>query len=60
MFIACFFHILGAGEKSSPQETKGSVSFGANIANVRIPSQIRCNCNIGLFDVINSFKNCTL
>ena len=26
-FISCIFHILGAGEKGSPQETKGSVSF---------------------------------
>ena len=33
---------LGAGEKSSPQETKGSISFIANIADMRIPFQIIC------------------
>ena len=32
----------GAGEKSSPQETKGSISFSANtcIADMGIPFQI--------------------
>ena len=29
--------ILGTGEKSSPQETKGSISFSAYIADMRIP-----------------------
>ena len=51
---------LGAGEKSSPQETKGSVSFSANIADMRIPSQVKCNCYTKVFDMINIFKNCTL
>ena len=32
-FISCFLHILGAGEKSSPQETKCSIGFSANIAD---------------------------
>ena len=43
-FISCFLHILGAGEKSSPQETKCSIGFIANIADMRIPFQIICNC----------------
>ena len=30
---------MGGGEKSSPQESKGSVSFSANTANMCIPSQ---------------------
>ena len=34
-FISCFLHILGAGEKSSPQETKCSIGFSANIADMR-------------------------
>ena len=41
------YEILGAGEKSSPQETKSSVSFSAlNVSDMRIPSQIKCNCLI--------------
>ena len=40
-FISCFLSILGTGEKSSPQETKGSISFSANIADMRIPFQIK-------------------
>ena len=39
-FINCFVLILGAGEKSSPQETKVSVSLSANITNMCVPSQI--------------------
>ena len=27
--MSCFLHILGAGEKSSPQETKCSIGFSA-------------------------------
>ena len=46
--------------KSSPQETKGSDSFSTDIADMRIPSQIRCNCYNNVFDIINIFKNCTL
>ena len=30
-FISCFLHILGAGEKSSPQEFKCFCGFSANI-----------------------------
>ena len=40
------YEILGAGENSSPQETKSSVSFSANVSDMRIPSQIKCNCLI--------------
>ena len=32
-FLSCFFHILGAGEKSSPQESKDSVGLSASIAD---------------------------
>ena len=59
LLISCFFHILGggggggAGEKSSSQETKGSVSFSTNIADMRIPSKIRCNWYTKVFDIIN-------
>ena len=49
-FISCFLHILGAGEKGSPQETKCSIGFGANIADMRIPSQIICNCYLQEID----------
>ena len=35
-FLSCFFLILGAGEYSLPQESKGSVCFSANIADMRI------------------------
>ena len=58
--ISCFLHILGAGEKSSPQETKGTISFSANIADMRIPFQINCNCYTTIFDIIHIFENCTL
>ena len=55
-FISCFFHILVAGEKSSPQETKGSVSLSANIADMRIPSKITCNCYTNVFDINQHFQ----
>ena len=58
-FIGCFLHILGAGEKSSPQETKDSISFSANITDMRIPFQIICNCYTKVFDIIHIFENCT-
>ena len=58
-FISCFLHILGAGEKSSPQETKCSIGFSANIADMRIPFQIICNCYTKVFDIIHIFENCT-
>ena len=53
-FKSCLFYILGTGEKSSPQETKGSISFSSNIADVRIPFQIICNCYTKVFDIINN------
>ena len=49
-FISCFLHISGAGEKSSPQETKCSIGFSINIADMRIPFQIICNCYTTVFD----------
>ena len=49
-FISCFLHILGAGEKSSPQETKCSIGFSASIADMRIPFQIICNCYTKVFE----------
>ena len=52
-------HILGAGEKSLPQETKCSIGFSANIADMRIPFQIICNCYTKVFDIIHIFENCT-
>ena len=64
-FISCFFHILGAGEKSSPQETNGSISFSANIADKRIPFQIICMLdhpitmvllNLNVFDTLKVYK----
>ena len=39
-FISCFLYIWGQEKKSSPQETKGSISFSANIADMCIPFQI--------------------
>ena len=51
-FISCFLHILGAGEKSSPQETKCSIGFSANIADMRIPFQIICNCYTKVLEFI--------
>ena len=51
--------VFGGGEKSSPQETKGSISFSANITDMRIPSQIICNCYTKVFDIIHIFGNCT-
>ena len=59
-FISYFLHILGAGEKSLPQETKASISFSANIADMRIPFQIICNCCTKVFYIIHIFENCTL
>ena len=50
-FISCFLHILGTGEKSSRQETKCSIGFSANIADMRIPFQIICNCHTKVFDI---------
>ena len=58
IFISCFLHILGAVEKSSPQETKCSIGFSANIADMRIPFQITCNCYTKVFDIIHIFENC--
>ena len=58
-FISCFLHILGAGEKRSPQNTKCSIGFSANIADMRIPFQIICNCYTKVFDIIHIFENCT-
>ena len=58
-FISYFLHILGAGEKSSPQETKCSTGFSANIADMRIPFQIICNCYTKVFDIIHIFENRT-
>ena len=55
-FISCFLHILGAGEKSLPQETKCSIGFSANIADMRIPFQIICNCYTKVFDIIHIFR----
>ena len=55
-FISCFFQILGTGEKSSPQETKGSISFTANIVDMCIPFQIICNCYTKVFDIIKIFR----
>ena len=54
-FKSCFFHILGTGENISPQETKGAVSLSANIADIRIPSQITCNCytNLKVMSLLN-------
>ena len=59
-FISCFLHSLGAGEKSSPQETKCSIGFSANIADMRIPFQIICNCYTKVFAIIHFFENCTI
>ena len=42
------------------KELAGTISFSANIADVRIPFQIICNCNTEVFDVINIFENCIL
>ena len=53
-------HILGAGEKSSPQEPKGSINYSANIADMHIPFKTICNCYTKVFDIINIFENCTL
>ena len=53
--ISCFLHILGAGEKSSTQETKGSISFSENIADMRIPFQIICNCYAKVFDGLSEY-----
>ena len=36
--------------KRAPQETKGSISFSANIADMRTPFQIICNCYTKVFD----------
>ena len=58
-FISCFLHILGAGEKSSPQETKCSIGLSANIADMRIPFRIICNCYTKVFDFLHIFENCT-
>ena len=58
--IAASFTSWGAGEKSSPQESKGSVGFSANIADMRIPSQITCSCFTEVFDVFNIYKDCTI
>ena len=40
------------------QETKGSLSFSANIADMRIPFQIIRNCYTKVFEIIQIFENC--
>ena len=39
-FVSCFLHILGAEEKSSPHETKCSIRFSANIADMRMNTHL--------------------
>ena len=48
---SCFFYVSGGGgggggarKQSSPQEPKGSVDLNADIADMRIPFQINCDC----------------
>ena len=61
-FLSCFLHILGAEEKSSPQETKGSISFSASIGrfNIALKSYINIYTpllysKIGVYRGIHNF-----
>ena len=51
-------YALGTGIYVSNKETKGSVSFCANIANMCNPAQILSNCYSKVFNFVNILKIC--